>query len=182
VNHELVAALNRAGARAVGLSGIDAYLAEAEQLNPALGWVGRVTRCNPEVLHLLVKSGYIPIVACVGGDRQGNIYNVNADQMAVACATAYGAERLVFLTDVEGVMDANQRILPLLTTTESRGLIASGIATSGMRAKLEAAMDALRQGVGKVCIAPGKSERVLDRIVSGEPVGTQLCMQEAQTA
>jgi acetylglutamate kinase len=75
VNHELVAALNRAGARAVGLSGIDACLVEAEQMDPALGAVGRITRANPELLDLLAGSGYLPVVACVAGDRQGNLYN-----------------------------------------------------------------------------------------------------------
>src|SRR5262249_43080465 len=101
VNHELVAAINQAGARAVGLSGIDAYLTEAEQMDPNLGSVGKVIRSNPGLLHLLTQGGYLPVVACVAGDRQGNIYNVNADQMAVACAIGYGADQLVFLTDVE---------------------------------------------------------------------------------
>src|SRR5690242_13269350 len=96
VNHELVAALNRAGARAVGLSGIDALLAEAEQMDPALGAVGRVIHVNPALLDLLAGDGYVPVVACVAGDRAGNIYNVNADQMAVACASAFRADQLIF--------------------------------------------------------------------------------------
>src|SRR5215467_1095433 len=79
VNHELVAALNRAGVPAVGLSGIDAGLVEAEQMDPELGAVGRVTRANPALLDLLTAAGYLPTVACVAGDRAGNIYNVNAD-------------------------------------------------------------------------------------------------------
>jgi acetylglutamate kinase len=131
VNHELVASLNRAGALAVGLSGIDALLAEAEEMDPALGAVGRVTRSNPALLHLLVGNGFVPVVACVAGDRQGRVYNVNADQMAVACAAAFGAERLVFLTDVEGVLDGERRIRRVLTAAESRDLIASGVATGG---------------------------------------------------
>ena len=86
VNHELVAGLNAAGALAVGLSGIDSFLVEAEQMDPALGAVGRVTRANPALLDLLTANGFVPVVACVAGDRQGRIYNINADQMAVACA------------------------------------------------------------------------------------------------
>ena len=105
-----MASLNRAGALAVGLSGIDAFLVEAEQMDPALGAVGRVTRSNPALLELLVDGGYLPVVACVAGDRQGRVYNVNADQMAVACAVAFGAGQLVFLTDVEGVLDGGRRI------------------------------------------------------------------------
>src|SRR5689334_7570319 len=104
VNHELVASLGKAGALAVGLSGIDAFLTEAEQMDPALGAVGRVTRSNPALLHLLAGAGYLPVVACVAGDRRGQVFNVNADQMAVACAAAFGAQLLIFLTDVDGVL------------------------------------------------------------------------------
>ena len=112
VNHELVASLNRAGARAVGLSGIDAFLAEAEEMDPALGAVGRVTRSDPALLHLLTAHGYLPVVACVAGGRDGRIYNVNADQMAVACAAAFGADQLIFLTDVAGVLDRTRQCAP----------------------------------------------------------------------
>jgi acetylglutamate kinase len=182
VNHELVAGLNRAGALAVGISGIDALLVEAEQMDPALGAVGRVTGANPALLHLLVSGGYLPVVACVAGDRRGSVYNVNADQMAVACATAFRAEQLIFLTDVEGVLDGSRRIRPVLTSTESRRLIADGIATGGMQAKLEAAMAALAGGVGQVRIAPGAAPNVLARILSGEEIGTGMILGEVQTA
>jgi acetylglutamate kinase len=176
VNHELVASLNRAGALAVGLSGIDALLAEAEQMDPALGAVGRVTRSNPALLHLLVTAGYVPVIACVAGDRQGRVYNVNADQMAVACAVAFGAERLVFLTDVEGVLDGERRIRRILTASESRDLIAGGVATGGMQAKLNAALDALAGGVARVRIAPGAAPDVLERVLGGEEIGTEMIL------
>jgi acetylglutamate kinase len=182
VNHELVASLNRAGALAVGLSGIDALLAEAEEMDPALGAVGRVTRSNPALLHLLVGNGFVPVVACVAGDRQGRVYNVNADQMAVACAAAFGAERLVFLTDVEGVLDGERRIRRVLTAAESRELIASGVATGGMQAKLNAALDALAGGVARVRIAPGAVPDVLARVLGGEEIGTEMTLGEAITA
>jgi acetylglutamate kinase len=178
VNHELVASLNRAGALAVGLSGIDALLAEAEEMDPALGAVGRVTRSNPALLHLLVGNGFVPVVACVAGDRQGRVYNVNADQMAVACAAAFGAERLVFLTDVEGVLDGDKRIRRVLTAAESRDLIASGVATGGMQAKLNAALDALARGVARVRIAPGAAPNVLARVLGGEEIGTEMTLGE----
>ncbi len=178
VNHELVASLNRAGALAVGLSGIDAFLVEAEQMDPALGAVGRVTRSNPALLHVLVANGYVPVVACVAGDREGQVFNVNADQMAVACAAAFGAGELVFLTDVEGVMDARKEVRTALTDIESRRLIADGIATGGMQAKLEAALAALNAGVERVRIAPGAAENALGRILSGEELGTRLSLQE----
>jgi acetylglutamate kinase len=176
VNQELVSALNRAGARAVGLSGIDACLVEAVQMDPALGAVGRVTRANPELLRLLCGAGYLPVVACVAGDRQGQVYNVNADQMAVACASAFGAEKLIFLTDVEGVLDAEKRIRAELTTAECEELIAAGVATGGMQAKLNAAASALEQGVAQVQIAPGAAAGVIERVLANQPVGTRLVM------
>jgi acetylglutamate kinase len=181
VNHELVASLNRSGAPAVGISGIDAFLVEAEQMDPALGAVGRVTQCNPALLNLLVTNGYLPVVACVAGDRQGRVYNVNADQMAVACAAAFGAQRLVFLTDVQGVLDGGRQIRPVLTAAESRGLIADGIATGGMQAKLNAALAALSGGVEQVRIAPGSAPNVLARILAGEEIGTRMTIGEVQT-
>lgn len=182
VNHELVASLIHAGAHAVGISGIDACLAEAEQMDPELGSVGRVVRSNPELLHLLVAHGYLPVVACVAGDRQGRMYNVNADQMAVACAAGFGADQLIFLTDVPGVLDGAREVRPVLTVAESRRLIAAGVATGGMQAKLNAANAALEQGVGQVRIAPGAAEAILERILRGESVGTKMVLSEVQTA
>ena len=178
VNHEFVASLNRAGAQAVGLSGIDAFLAKAEQMDPALGAVGRVVKSNPALLRLLVEHGYTPVVACVAGDREGRIFNVNADQMAVACATAFDADRLVFLTDVEGVLDASKRVLPVLTAAESESLIAGCVVTGGMLAKLEAALAALAGGVAQVRIAPGSTLGVLERILAGEAIGTRMTLRE----
>ena len=182
VNHELVSALNRAGARAVGLSGIDACLVEAVQMDPALGAVGRVTRANAELLDLLTAAGFLPVVACVAGDRDGNVYNVNADQMAVACAAGFGADRLIFLTDVDGVLDANKNIRGDLTAAECAQLIAAGVATGGMQAKLNAAAGALEGGVGQVQIAPGARPGVLAQVLAGEPVGTRLVAAEAHRA
>ncbi len=174
VNHELVAAINRAGALAVGISGIDAFLVEAEQMDAALGAVGRVTKSNPALLHLLTANRYVPVVACVAGDRQGQVYNVNADQMAVACAAAFGACQLIFLTDVEGVLDGAKQVRPLLTSAASRQLIDDGIATGGMQAKLNAALSALESGVQQVRIAPGAAKDVLGRILAGEELGTSV--------
>ena len=180
VNHELVASLNRAGALAVGLSGIDALLAEAEQMDPALGAVGRVTRANAGVLALLAANGFLPVVACVAGDRAGNIYNVNADQMAVACAAGFGAAQLIFLTDVAGVLDGSRQVRPLLTPPEIQGLIADGVASGGMQAKLNAAVAALDAGVAAVRIAPGAEAGVLERLLGGEEIGTRIAMEEVR--
>lgn len=174
VNKQLVAALVAEGAPAVGLSGIDAKLAEAKQLNPDLGAVGRITRVNVELLEVLCEANFLPVVACVAGDSEGRIYNVNADQMASALAIAFRADRLVFLTDVEGVRGAGGAILSHLTPDDARKLIQSGIATGGMQAKLEAACEAVDQGVAEVVIAPGAAPAVLERMSAGEAAGTLL--------
>lgn len=174
VNHQLVAALNAAGARAVGLSGLDAGLVHAEPLDPLLGLVGRPTRCDPTLLHSLLAAGFLPVVACFAGDSQGRIYNVNADQMAVACAAALQARWLIFLTDVEGVRGPSGLIEPRLTPAEARSLIDQGVATGGMQAKLEAALSGLNAGVENVVIAPGALPGVLSSILAGQPCGTTI--------
>ena len=178
VIRQLVATLNRAGARAVGISGIDAGLVEADQMDPALGSVGRVTRADPALLDALLTGGFLPVVACVAGDREGRFYNVNADRMAVACAVAFGADQLIFLTDVAGVLDAAKCLVPRLTMARSESLIAAGIATGGMLAKLNAAHSALRQGVPQVRICAGAADGVLERILAGDEVGTRLAAEE----
>jgi acetylglutamate kinase len=174
VNHGLVASLVAAGSLPVGLTGIDALLTEAEQWSPELGAVGKPVRCNAALLDLLTANGYLPVVACVAGDRAGNIYNVNADQMAAACAAGFGAAELLFLTDVPGVMDAAKQIIPQLDRAASQRLIEEGVATGGMQAKLEAAHRALEGGVGEVVIAPGASEGIVARLMNREVIGTRL--------
>ena len=174
VNSELVAAFRAAGARPVGLSGLDAGLVDAELLNPDLGAVGKPVRSDAHLLDLLTTESYLPIVACVAGDDLGNVYNVNADQMAVACAVSFQAESLVFLTDVEGVRDKEGAICSTLTCDQSRQLIQDGVATGGMQAKLEAAMDALGKGVHQVRIAPGALTGLVHLLLSDQPVGTLL--------
>jgi acetylglutamate kinase len=176
VNAELVSAFRAAGARPVGLSGLDAGLVDAELLNPDLGQVGKPVRSDTHLLELLTGESYLPVVACVAGDAGGNVYNVNADQMAVACAASFAAESLLFLTDVEGVRDKDGAICPTLTCDQARMLIRDGVATGGMQAKLEAAIDAVGKGVGQVLIAPGALLGVLGRLLGGEAVGTRLIL------
>lgn len=179
VNKTLTGALLRAGARAVGISGLDGLLAESEALSPELGLVGKVVRTHPEVLDCLIGGGFVPVVACVGGGADGAAYNVNADQMAVACAAGFRADRLLFLTDVPGVLDGEKRVLARLTPAECEGLIAAGVAAGGMEAKLRAACAALAGGVGEVRIAPGAAENVVARLMAGEALGTALAPEAA---
>lgn len=178
VNRELVATLIAAGVRAVGLSGVDDCLLEAEPMAEELGAVGRPLRAHTELLDLLVEHRFLPVVACVAADRQGHMYNVNADQMAAALAAAFRADSLILLTDVGGVLGADRRPLPQLTIAEARGLIAEGTATGGMQAKLEAAIAALEAGVRRVLIAPGAEPGVIGRLLAGQRLGTRLMGRE----
>jgi acetylglutamate kinase len=174
VNAALVSALRAAGSRPVGLSGISAGLVDAEILNPELGQVGKPVHSDAALLELLSGAGYLPVVACIAGDKNGAIYNVNADQMAVACGAAFRAEKLVFLTDVDGVRDGGGAVRPALNRAEARDLIASGAATGGMQAKLEAALLALESGVPEVRIAPGASSQAVRGALTGASQGTRL--------
>jgi acetylglutamate kinase len=174
VNTQLSAALGAAGARAVGLTGIDSGIAVADRLDPELGFVGRVTSSDPALLDTLTSAGYMPVIACIAGGENGQVYNVNGDSMAVAVAAAWNADRLIFLTDVPGVMDASKSILPLLTIDDCKKLIADGIATGGMQAKLEAATNAVLHGVGEVRIVRGSDHDIVSRVFNGEHVGTRI--------
>ncbi len=173
-NQVLARACPAPGAEAVGLTGADALLTEAEPLDAALVFVGRPVRSNGRLLRVLTAEGYLPVVACVAGDRSGALYNVNADQMAVACAIGFGAEKLFFFTDVEGVLDAEGRLCESLDEAACGKLIESGEASGGMRAKLEAALGAVRGGVGEVIIAGGAREGLARMLLGGERVGTRI--------
>jgi len=188
VNQHLVAALIEAGASAVGLSGVDANLVIAEQMDPALGAVGKVTQSRAELLNILTDNRFLPVVACLAGDGRGGFFNVNGDQMAVACATAFAAERLVFLTDVDGVLDGDGRTIRELDLHGVAQLIASGVAKGGMQAKLNAAVSAVSGGVSDVCIVSGQRagqvSDLLDSSHRGMVHGTRLsaALKEATNA
>ncbi len=174
VNTQLVAAFRAAGARPVGLTGLDAGLVDAEVLHTDLGLVGKPIASDARLLEVLVREQYLPVIACVAGDPQGRIFNVNADQMAVACANSFRVQKLLFLTDVEGVRDGEGSTRDVLTAAEAVDLIQSGVATGGMQAKLEAALSALNAGVEEVLIAPGARPDVVSMLLSGSPLGTRL--------
>lgn len=174
VNQELVAAFVAAGVRAVGLTGMDALLTEARQMSEALGYVGQPVRSDAALLNLLTGNSYLPVVACVAGDRQGRFYNVNADQMAASLAAAIQPEKILFLTDVEGVRGESDSVYSTLAPFQCRELIDSGVVTGGMRAKIEAAMAALEAGIGEIVIARGDVEGVVGKFIANEPIGTRL--------
>ena len=181
VNKHLVAALIAQGAAAVGISGVDGPLTTAAPLRPELGYVGKPNKTNGALFDLLISGKFIPVVACIAGDEQGEIYNVNADQMAVSCAVGWGADSLVFLTDVGGVKDAKGEVVKHLTSAESKNMIDAGVAHGGMQAKLEAANSALEAGLRSVTIASGREFDVCEKLLAGESVGTRLSETEPIT-
>ena len=174
INKQIVTAINAAGGRAVGLSGKDGNLVIARKVamtrtNPEtgqkeavdLGFVGEPDKINPEVLHTMMKSEIIPVIAPVGVGAKGETYNINADTVAGAVAGALNAERLVLLTDVEGVLDKDKKLVPRLTVREARDLIADGTISGGMIPKIQTAIDAVESGVKAAVILDGRIPHVL---------------------
>jgi acetylglutamate kinase len=177
VNQELVAAFIACGVPAVGLSGMDALLTEARPMGDELGFVGKAVRSDPRLLHTLIEFKYLPVIACVAGDRQGNFFNVNADQMAVSVAAALKVDKLLFLTDVDGVRGQDNQVCSTLSLDECRHLIENGVAAGGMRAKLESAAEALEAGIPEVVIAPGAWPDIVAKLLRGAEIGTRLINQ-----
>jgi acetylglutamate kinase len=153
---------------------MDALLTEARQMSDELGWVGQPVRSDARLLNSLVELAYLPVVACLAGDRQGQFFNVNADQMAVSIAGAFGADKLLFLTDVDGVRGQDNAVYSSLNSNQCRQLIEAGIAVGGMRAKLESAIEALRNGTAEVVIAPGAAPDIVGKLLAGDALGTRL--------
>jgi len=174
INKALVSAINSAGGRAVGLSGKDGNLIVAKKLNRVkrdssgnverlidLGFVGEPDQINPEVLETIMNSDLIPVVAPIGVGKNGETYNINADTVAGAVAGALNADRLLFLTDVPGVMDREGRVIPSLTISEAQALIRDGTISGGMIPKVQTCIDALKAGVEAVVILDGRIPHVL---------------------
>ncbi len=147
VNKELVAAINALGGRAMGISGIDGRLIEGTTKDPELGLVGEVLRINPEPLKAILEAGFVPVIAPLGANANGEsastALNINADTVAGEIAVALGAERLVFLTDVAGILDESGKIISNLSPNEAGALITSGVASGGMIPKVQACLRAL---------------------------------------
>lgn len=152
VNKKLVGLLNVHGARAAGLSGVDGPTFLCEPVSPELGRVGRIARTDPALARALLGAGFLPVVSPISVDAAQAHYNVNADDAASALAAALGAERLVFVSDVEGVRGADGARLPALDGPGIEALVAGGVATGGMIPKLRSCLAAARSGIGEVHI------------------------------
>ncbi|MTA27673.1 MAG: acetylglutamate kinase [Actinobacteria bacterium] len=164
VNPQIVAAINVHGRFAVGVSGEDASLITASAKNPDLGFVGEVDRINPGILHRLLDDEFIPVVATIGTDASGQAYNINADTVAGAIAEALGAEKLVYLTDIEGlrrVVDDPNSLIRQTSPDELDDLMADGTIAGGMIPKVESCVRAVRGGVRRAHILDGRIPHVL---------------------
>lgn len=182
-NKTLVGRITKAGGSAVGLSGRDGRLLAAAPLRhpPGLGRVGQITAVHPEIVHLLAGGGFIPVIASVGSDTEGEALNLNADHAAAALAQALGASKLIVLTDVEGIYrEANGRreLLSVLTVEEARSLVADGAIAGGMIPKVEACLAAIQGGVASAHIISGEvPHALLVELFTEEGVGTMLVPQ-----
>jgi acetylglutamate kinase len=174
INKHIVSGINAAGGRAVGISGKDGNLIMARKLermklDPAtneskpvdLGFVGLPDSVNPEILRNIMNSDLIPVIAPIGMGHKGETFNINADTASGAIATAIQAERLILLTDVEGVLDRDHKLIPTLTVREAQALIDDGTIRGGMIPKIETAIEAVRSGVKAAVILDGRIPHVL---------------------
>lgn len=176
INKDLVMNLNLHGGKAVGLSGKDAQLivAERETKYGDIGLVGKIKKVNPEILLTLIANDYIPVIAPVGFGEDGLSYNINADIAAAEIAKSLGAEKLILLTDVDGVLK-DGKVISELTVEEAEKLIEDGVVTGGMIPKLECAVAALMGGVNAVHIINGGVEHaILLEVFSREGIGTMI--------
>jgi acetylglutamate kinase len=176
VNKELVVAIQALGGKAIGLSGCDGNLLWASIKSPELGYVGEIVAVDPAPLKLLLDAGYIPVVAPVSfGSAEGKVslLNVNGDTAAGEIAAALGAEKLIFLTDVDGIYDREGKPVPKLNMVEARNMIATGVASGGMVPKIEASLRALST-VKIVRIIDGRASHALLNEVAGKARSNRL--------
>ncbi|HCH28778.1 MAG TPA: acetylglutamate kinase [Ruminococcaceae bacterium] len=178
VNKSLVNLIEVAGGKAVGLSGVDGRLIEAKIRDEKLGFVGDISKINPGILEDLLDNGYIPVISTVGCDKDGNIYNINADSAAAGIAGALGADRLILMTDIAGILqnkDDEMTLIPEVSIKKARELIKSGIISGGMIPKVKCSIDAIKKGVENVVIMDGTvSHSILMELLTDEGAGTMI--------
>jgi acetylglutamate kinase len=178
VNRDIVAAINTHAPLAVGLSGEDAGLITASARDPELGFVGDVKAVNPDILHRLLAQELIPVLATIGSDALGQAYNINADTAAGAIAEALGAEKLVYLTNIDGIRrDVNDpdSLVSTISADELDDLVASGALTEGMIPKVTSCVRAVRNGVGQAHVLDGRvAHALLLEVFTKEGIGTMV--------
>ncbi len=178
INKSLVNLLETKGAAAIGLSGIDGHMIMAEMKDENLGYVGNITRVDITPIMDILEKGYIPVVSTIGCDKDGNVYNINADTAAAHIAGAMKAWRLYTMTDIEGILrDKNDHtsIIPCIDLKEAEELFKTGIISGGMIPKVECCIDAIKLGVKKVTIIDGRvPHALLIETLTNEGAGTMV--------
>ena len=185
VSRDIVSAINLHGPIAVGVSGEDAGLIVADARDPDLGFVGDVKSVNPAIIERLLTENLIPGVSTIGADLSGQAYNINADTVAGAIAAALGAQKIVYLTDVAGLLgqvDDPSSLITRATVSDVRGLVAEGVLSGGMIPKIEACLDAIAGGVGSAHLLDGRVDHVvLLEIFTDAGIGTMIIADDAGT-
>ena len=178
INKTLVNLIQMKGGHAVGLSGIDGGILEATVKDERLGFVGEVTKVRPQPIMDLLEKNYIPVVSTVASDRQGNTYNINGDTAAAYLAGALGAERLIMMTDIAGILrdkDDPSTLIPHITVSEAKKLYDEGVISGGMIPKVDCCIEALEHGVNNVVIMDGRiPHSILMELLTDEGAGTMV--------
>ena len=178
VNKSLVNFLEQKGGKAMGISGMDGQLIEAKMKDARLGYVGEITNINIAPVIDLLEKGYIPVISTLGCDKDGNTYNINGDTAAARIAGALGAERLIMMTDIAGILrdkDDPSTLIANLTVPEAEELFATGVVSGGMIPKVKCCIDAISHGVKNVIIMDGRvPHSILMEILTDEGAGTMV--------
>ena len=178
VNKSLVTLIQTKGGHAVGVSGIDGGIIEAKIKDERLGYVGEITKIRPQPITDLLEKHYIPVISTVASDRAGNVYNINGDTAAARIAGALGAERLIMMTDVAGILrDCKDpsSLIPEITVEEAKQLYADGVISGGMIPKVDCCIEAIARGVQNVVIMDGRvPHSILMELLTNEGAGTMV--------
>ena len=178
INKNIAGELNSMGVKAIGLCGKDSQLIKAEKLDEKLGYVGKITEINAELLELLARDEFIPVIASIATDDHGNSYNVNADVAAAAIGAAMHAEKLLFLSDIDGIMankDNRQTLIDRISISDLRAMIERGDIRGGMVPKANSCIDAIERGIGSVFVLNGTlPHSILLELFTDSGVGTMI--------
>ncbi len=178
VNKSLVNLIESRGGKACGLSGADGSMIVAKMLDPKLGFVGEIEKVNVEPISIMLNNGYIPVVSTVGCDMDNNVYNINADTVAAQIAAELGAESLVSMTDISGILedkDDPSTLIPVISVSETARLMREGIISGGMIPKIACCTEAIRRGVKKAFIIDGRvPHSILIETLTDEGIGTMF--------
>ena len=178
INKSLVNQLQNNGGKAIGLSGMDGHIIEAKVKDERLGFVGEITNVNVQPILDVIDKGYIPVISTVGCDANGNAFNINGDTAAAYIAGALGAERLIMMTDIAGVLrdkDDPATLIPDITVDEAKALYDEGVISGGMIPKVNCCIEAIERGVQNVIIMDGRiPHSILMEILTDEGAGTMV--------